>query len=129
MTDMTEELEVLKNYGISPEEDFEQGECEICHEKNPVTSVILTFMLQVPFEKLSKADQRELTKSAKEKGEDIPEEIEIPMNPLLSSEFCATCLAQGLWASHVQLNIVNPKGVMASPVKTYYSEDSITESS
>ena len=32
MTDRDEELEVLNNYGVSPEEDFEQGQCEICHE-------------------------------------------------------------------------------------------------
>ena len=127
MEKLIEEWDVLKENGIS-KEDFEDGECEVCHEKVPITSVLLTFMIWVPSEDLTKADQKDLEKEAKRKGEEVPKGITTAMDPLLGGEFCSTCLAKGLLASHLQLNIVNPKGVMASPVKAYYSEKSIAES-
>ncbi|MGH7844150.1 MAG: hypothetical protein ACREQW_03100 [Candidatus Binatia bacterium] len=90
-------------------DDFDDGKCEICHENVPVTSVILTFWLRVPFDDLAEADRKRLLKEANQKKEPIPEGMNCMLDPLLGGELCRSCLAKGLLASSLRLDVVHPK--------------------
>ena len=115
MDDFTEGQEILNQYGVE-KEDFETGRCEICKQEEPVTTVLLSFHVIVPFEELSAKDQKFLTTHPEAKPSDG---MKIPLDQVLAGDFCASCLAKSLMADSLRINVVSPKGHISTPVKSF----------